>query len=173
MATTSALLEWQPRSFTYVQQAMEEWCWAACVTMAATDVLGARLRQCDAVCKTLGFDDCCNEPPPQRCNTELNIELVANAYERLGLRATFRSGCPSSGDLAAALAGRGVVQVLYQWNTGDAHVAIVYDFDQRSGLFAVADPAPKLGMGTVQYDDIAEAYSRGRCAGAWTGIGRA
>ncbi len=165
----------QPPWFS--QQQRENWCWAACCSMAL-GIKPIAKTQCAIAQSYFSRDFCC---PPGACDAPCQLADVVTVFKNNGLSGTKAIGqALKSGDLIAALA-RGPVAVGLRGNSG-MHMILVYGSNWSTAspggagapgntdgaLFKIADPAER-SVAVVSYAELQTSNSW-TWALAWTDL---
>ncbi len=143
------------------KQTQTNWCWAACVRMAAAALGRTAPAQCTIAGQFLHAADCCVDGSTPACNQTLDENLIPALYTTYGLTAS--SIAMTDAALRRALASAPLVQA--QLDMGTAfHYVLVTGYDAKT-FYAVADPIN--GAFNAGYADISTAYGNGAMINAW------
>lgn len=154
----------------FVQQRVEEWCWAACIQMVLNR-LGLNIQQCDIVNKVFDLTICCATPDDGACNQPVDPGDIVPAYVKCGRQAQLVSSCIPFESLQNEIAvGQRPVEVGLAWAGGGGHVAMVWGagMGPQGPVLLVNDP--KYGQGSVYYVNLLRAYGLGSWQWTWLSI---
>jgi Papain-like cysteine protease AvrRpt2 len=148
-------------------QKRDNWCWAACCSMALA-IKGAPRQQCAVASSYFAPQSCCGGG----CDAACTLADVLDVFQRNGLTSAQGQGLPlkSSDDLKAALQQGPVAAGLRGQVTN--HMILVYGYSVNAdgaALFNVADPA-KAGVGVMTFDELQQSNGSWTWSWTWTGL---
>ncbi|GAC1560476.1 MAG: hypothetical protein NVS3B17_12230 [Vulcanimicrobiaceae bacterium] len=150
----------------YELQQQSNWCWAACVRMAASALGNSAPPQCVLATKFLpGAKGCCVDGTTDACNQPLDASDVSGVFTAVGLIADSSAlgTPPTERATQSALATNDVVLLLLDISVAYHYVLIEYF---RGATYQVADPHYVAPV-SATWDELETAYGNGGIAGAW------
>jgi Papain-like cysteine protease AvrRpt2 len=149
-------------------QQQTNWCWAACLRMAASAFDITAPDQCTLATQFLpGASDCCSDGSTDACNQALDEHEIPNLYSSIALvaDALASSGAPITEAMVRMAASHGFALLMLDLGTA-FHFVVVESVNGPT--FQVADPNPDFSDAiAVGWNDLKTGYGNGNIAQAW------